>query len=224
MATFERYREFIKRISPTVLSSGFGEKIQGTIAGLVWDMIASGATESTRSPWLSLGADQPADALPVIADERNLFRYLNETDAQWQARLSNAWDIWARGGSEVETLAQLTAAGYTAVIRSPVDWFRPPVNWPSQFWVVLTDPAPFGAAVQVGDGELAGQHLCGVSGPKEHVAQIRNIVQTFRAGHVVCRQIIVRVEAGVLCGDDELAGDHICGGLSAYIGTGIAPS
>lgn len=219
---FDRYREFIKRVSPTVLSSGWGEKLQGTIAGLVWDMIGQGSTDAARSPWLSLGLEQPTDALPVVADERGLFKYLNETDAQWQARLQNAWDIWDRAGGEVETLAQLTAAGYTAVIHSPVTWSRAPVNWPSQFWVLLTNPAPFGAPAVAG-AAVAGQHLCGVSGPIEHVAQIRNIVNTFRAGHVVCRQVIVAV-SGTICGTGALAGSHLCGGVTAYISTGVPPS
>lgn len=222
MANFERYREFIKRISPTVLAAGWGEKLQGTIAGLVWDVIADGATESARSPWLSLGPDQPTDSLPVIADERGLFRYLNETDAQWQARLENAWEIWERGGSEVEVLAQLTAAGYAAEIHSPVDWTRAPENWPSQFWVLLTSPAPFTAGSLAG-AAVAGEHLCGVSGPPEHIAQIRNIVNTFRAGHVVGRQIIVPI-SGTICGTGELAGSHTCGGVTAYISTGAPVS
>lgn len=219
MASFERYREFIKRISPTVLSAGWGEKLQGTLAGLVWDMIAAGATESARSPWLSLGLDQPEDALPIVADERGLFRYLNETEAQWQARLANAWEIWDRAGGETELLAQLAAAAYVAEAYSPVDWTRSPLNWESQFWVLLTDAGPFGAAPLAG-AAIEGQHLCGVSGPVEHVAQVRNIVSTFRAGHVVCRSIIVRI-TGTICGTGELAGAHLCGGTQAQIGTGI---
>jgi hypothetical protein len=219
MASFERYREFVKRISPTVLAAGWGEKMQGVIAGLVWDMIAEGATLSAQSPWLSLGPEQPLDALPVQSDERNLFRYLNETDQQWQARLLRAWEIWDRGGAEVELDAQLLAAGYEAEQHSPVDWTRTPLNWPSQFWLLLTDPGPFGPPELAG-AAIAGQHLCGVSGPPEHVAQIRNIVGTFRAGHVVCRQIIIQV-SGTICGTGELAGSHLCGGVQAFIGTGV---
>jgi hypothetical protein len=223
MPSYDRYREFIKRVSPTVLSSGWGEKLQGTIAGLLWDLIAQGSTDAARSPWLSLGLEQPTDALPVMADERGLFKYLNETDAQWQARLRDAWEIWDGAGGEVELLAQLTAAGYGAEVHSPVDWpARPPLNWPSQFWVLLTTAAPFGAPALAG-AAVAGEHLCGVSGPIEHIAQIRNIVNTFRAGHVVCRQIIVRV-SGTICGSGALVGDHLCGGVNAYISTGVPPS
>ncbi len=218
MASFDRYREFIKRISPTVLSTGWGEKLQGTVAGLVWDLIAQGSTDGARSPWLSLGLEQPTDALPVVSDERGLFKYLNETDAQWQARLVNAWDIWDRAGGEVETLAQLTAAAYVAEIYSPVTWSRSPLDWESQFWVLLTAPGPFGAPSLAG-AAIEGEHLCGVSGPPEHIAQIRNIVSTFRAGHVVCRQIIIQI-SGTICGTTGLAGSHVCGGVAAYIGTG----
>lgn len=226
MATFERYREFIKRLSPTVLSSGWGERLQGTIAGLVWDVIADGGTNAVKSPWLTLLTQQPIDALPVIADERKLFRYLVETDEQWQARLDRAWEIWEAGGSENEIEAQLAAAGYVAELHSPVDWNRSPVDWPSQFWVLLTDPGPFGAAAIVGEPTtIAGQHLCGVSGPKENVAEIRNIIATFKAGHVVCRQIIILLGDGAICGTGETAGDHLCGGGGvAFIGTGIQPT
>lgn len=220
---FERYREFIRRLSPTVLSTGWGEKLQGTIAGLVWDAIMDGVTSATKSPWLSLLTEQPADALPVVADERKLPKYVVESVTQWQARLLGAWDIWEAGGAQAEILTQLLAAGYDAEIHSPIDWpSRSPLGWYSQFWVFLKTPGPFGGPSLAG-AAVEGQHLCGISGPVERVEEVRRIVHDMRPGHVVCRSVIVLV-SGTLCGSGAIEGAHFCGGVSAQIGTGLPPT
>lgn len=219
---FDRYREFIKRLSPTVLSSGWGEKLQGTIAGLAWDALADGVTQAIKSPWISLGLEQPVDAVPVLADERKLPRYLIETPEQWQARVDDVWDIWGAGGAEPEIAAQYAAAGYPATIYSPLDWNRSPFDWWSQFWILITAAGPFGPPAVAGSA-VEGQHLCGVSGPTANVTEVRQIVAGMRPGHVVCRSIIIRL-SGTICGTGAIEGAHLCGGTQAQIGTGLDPN
>lgn len=226
---FERYVQFVRRITPTVLLGTMGERLSGFLLGLLWDIYAQGASEAVLSPLLTR-VEQPPDALPVIADERNLAKYIAENDLQWQARLQSAWEIWEKGGSLSLIEEQLAAAGYTgASVHSPLDWGRSPLDWPSQFWIFLPADAHdgiFGDASVCGVA-VAGEHLCGISGPSERVAELRYIAQNFKAGEDVCRQILVEVGDAHVCGSGDLAGDStICGGSGSVqaIGTGIPPT
>jgi hypothetical protein len=54
----------------------------------------------------------PDDVLPFIAQDRKLPRYPQETAAQHRARLIDAWNIYALGGSEAVIESQIRAAGY----------------------------------------------------------------------------------------------------------------
>jgi hypothetical protein len=222
---FERYIEFVRRISPTVMLGHWGERLQGTLSGLLWDLLAQGASEGVIAPLLTT-PDQPVDALPPIAEERNLAKYLDETNVAWQARLLAAWDIWEQGGSATEIQNELEAAGYTgAEIHSPIDWGRTPIPWESQFWVFLPEGAHaglFSQGSEAGDsGTIAGEHLAGISGDFERVAELRHIAQTFRPGDQVCRQILVEIESATCGANGVLCGNHLCGGVVAPIGTGI---
>lgn len=223
----ERYQDLIQRISTTVMLGHYGERLQGFIAGVLWDMLTEGASEAVVAPLLTQ-ADQPVDALPVIADERKLARYIDETNVSWQQRLLAAWDIWEAGGSGSEIENQLEAAGYEdSEVHSPVDWGRTPIPWESQFWIYLPEEAHdgvFAAGSEAGDaGTIAGAHLAGITGDYERVAELRYIAQNFRPAEAVCRQIIVCID-GAICGAEgvECGDGHLCGsGVTGLIGTGI---
>lgn len=222
---FERYVEFVRRISPTVLLGHWGERLNGTIAGLMWDWVAQGSSEAVLSALLTR-PEQPVDALPVIADERKLPKYIDETVEDWQARLLAGWDIWERGGSGTEIVNQLEAAGYAGTeVHSPIDWGRSPIPWESQFWIFLPEDSHdgvFGVGSEAGDpGTISGEHLAGISGDYGRVAELRFIAQNFRPGDQVCRQIIVEISGSTCGADGLLSGSHLCGGSHGYIGTGI---
>lgn len=219
---FERYVEFVRRIVPTVLLGQMGERLSGFIGGVLWDIYARGASDAVLSPLLTR-VEQPPDALPPIAEERNLAKYIAEGDLAWQARLLTAWDIWEQGGSETVIESQLAAAGYTgASVQSPLTWGRTPLNYPSQFWIFLPLAAHAGlfSAGPIAGAAIAGQHLCGITGPSARVAELRYIAQNFKAGHEVCRQIIVELDAPTCPHPTPLA----CGGAVVTIGTGLTPT
>lgn len=242
---FERYRTFVAKLSPTRLAGTWGQRLHGTLSGLVWDILAEGLSAAIKAPWLTTPG-QPLDALDPISDERRLPKYILESVAEWKARLLDAWNIWEAGGALVLIRQQYEAAKYPGVqIHDPFDWNRDP-DWISQFWVYLpysshsTGPrhrcgvgelcgaptsvagygSPFGPGKLAGlPDAIAGSHLCGVSGPIDRVVELRDIANRFRAGHVVCREIIIELDASI-CGSGVLAGSHRCGGRSATIGTG----
>lgn len=215
----ERFREFAHRIAPTVLQGPVGERFVGVLWGLLWDLLAAGLSQAIKSPWFS--GEQPDDALPPLARERRLPKYLNEAIDEWRARLQGAWDIWERGGSRSLIEEQFAAAGYTtAEVHDPFDWGRAPTPYLTHFWVYFPSNHPFGAAPVAGSA-TAGEHLCGISGSRELVGEARDIAARFRPGHVVCRQIIARI-SGHIAGAGELAGaGHLAGGTVAKIGLGI---
>jgi hypothetical protein len=218
---FDRYVDLIRRVSPTVMLGYWGERLHGTLSGLMWDWAAQGASEAVLAPLLTR-PQQPPDALPVIANERGLAKYIVEDDLDWQTRLLSAWDLWENGGSETLIELQLNTAGYVgAVVESPLTWGRSPVDWPSQFWIYLPQGAHNGlfSSAPIAGVAIAGQHLCGITGPSENVAELRYIAQNFRPADEVCRQIIVELD-GPTCPHPT---PQTCGGEQVFIGTGIVP-
>jgi hypothetical protein len=211
--------------------------------------MSMGASLAMQGVWLING--QPPDALPHLGNDRRLRRYIVETDEDYRARLERAVEIWESGGAAPCIIGELNSASYEeSQVHSPLDWVRTPLDWPSQIWVFLPrqahlDGTPFhfcGAGVSAGSGAaicgtgttfkppkrvgsadaVVGSHLIGITGPIEHIVELQHIVKTFKAGHEVCRQIVIEIH-GHTAGTGVLAGGSaaICGGALAYIGTGV---
>lgn len=109
--------------------------------------------------------ESPDDVLPILALDRGLQAYVNETPAQHRARLLDAWNIYPEGGTEEVIEKQLLAAGYgpssflgdfgdtTVSFGDPYYFrdrgcyveFRPTMSGPrgepapyrTQFWIVM---------------------------------------------------------------------------------------
>jgi hypothetical protein len=104
----------------------------------------------------------PPDALPLFGWERLMSRYSADTDATYQTRLGEAWDVHRLAGTAAGISGQFEAAGYPgATVETTFDGVSAP-NW-STFWVRLPEGShsvtaagtPVGS-FDVGDGTLVG--------------------------------------------------------------------
>lgn len=83
--------------------SYFGRRLVGGAIGLVFDAIVEGANQAfyARLPGHS---QQAADSLAAVGLDRELYRFRGETDANWLARVRDAWDDYEQGGTKQQVL------------------------------------------------------------------------------------------------------------------------
>lgn len=186
------YREWIvqKTVGIPLLNGTYGpwgQRFVGIMFGLLPDIIAEGASQALKAPWTSLGVDQPTDALPLLGSERRLERYAAETDANYQARLQNAWVTYQYAGTEQSIIEHLTAAGFTNVqivsyINDPLFdvWF--PDGYP------LTGGPKHWGAFHWGDGTMYG-----CQGDSGKIDLIRSIIRKRKAVTNACYSMIFTV-------------------------------
>ena len=244
------YLDYVRsRLPARPFKVRLGERFSGFVGGYLANLIAEGMSLVVESVWLIAG--QPNDVLKYQGAERRLRQYLAETADQYRARLERAVEIWESGGSTGCIEGELESAGYEgAEVHSPRDWARSPLNHITQFWVYLPfashadgstftlcgtpgalcgsgllagDGTPFGGGPLAGSGlAISGQHTAGITASLEVINELRYIAKNFKAGHEVCRQIIVEID-GPICGTGLLAaGGSLCGGTVGLIGTGVA--
>lgn len=192
--TVTSFATFVEQISPPWLRNTYGARFIGLCAGLFGDTIAAGAFQAMRSSHLNR-ALQPADSLGFMGAERSMPRYTSESDAQYRARLQDAFDIWGRAGNKAVIEGQLHAAGFVgAVIKERNDWpGRTPVGYWSIFWVVIPNGShTIGAAKTWGGGAKWGDpdFQWGASDPNGEIQTIRGIVEKWRPAHVIAHQVI----------------------------------
>lgn len=232
----ERFSEFVGGYMANIIAEGASLVVQSVwlIAGQAADVLGYQGAERRLLRYL------------VETDEQ----YRTRLQADPLAFIENGIEIWEKAGSVDCLEEQFEAAGYTgARVFSPHDWGRTPLNHITQFWVYLPfsshadgtsfarcgdgtlcgsgalagDGTPFGPGPIAGSGHaIAGQHTAGITAPPETIPELRYIAKTFKAGHEVCRQIIVEID-GPVCGTGLFCGTPglLCGGTTALIGTGV---
>lgn len=198
------YRSFFATaLSPRWARGYFGERWMG-LKALFLDVIAEGFSEALRAPDLYRTAITD-DALELDGQARNIPRYPTETSAQYLARLKTAWATWQSAGSPGAIVTQLTLAGFTATLYTPLrthpiygtphgEWVRPPLThpvtgapWWSRFWVVID--APHGYTWPVWGTMTWGSFTWGF--PVALGTTLRGLVRHWKAAHVVCQEIFV---------------------------------
>lgn len=106
--TYSSFDELWRLISPPWLLRPWGEKLVTTFAAAQDEHHArSKASVKARFP-----TQAPGDALESIASDRGLPRAVNETLADWRARLASAWDLWPDAGTDRGILRALHWAGF----------------------------------------------------------------------------------------------------------------
>jgi hypothetical protein len=71
----------------------------------------------------------PADAIPLIGDDRNIKRGFGETDADYAVRLQRCWTFWQWSGTGLGIVINLQASGFTGIpwttAETPFDPYYP---------------------------------------------------------------------------------------------------
>ncbi len=168
------FRDQVASWLPDWLADTNGDAFTGVVFGLIADVLADAMSVAIRMPWLK-DDESPDDALPLVAAERKLIRYPNDTALTWRDRLWRAWDIYRFAGSENAIEEQAAAAGFPAEVRFYPDRKGPREEaapyW-SQFWLYF---AP-GDHPVTGTGQYWGEFTWGVG----HSWGVENYTDDFR--------------------------------------------
>ncbi len=130
------YEIFQRDLGPTWLQGAKGRAWTGA-SGATKDLFVDWLTEAVQARFVD---SAPADALPLLADDRLLERFPNEPDATFRARIAGAWDVWEFAGTVYGLTLVLKQAGWRAGIvehwRSipPVEPWEDTVSNPADVW------------------------------------------------------------------------------------------
>lgn len=113
------FKDLVERWSSSDMKEPLAAGFFGVLVGIVADTHQETATLAAGMHLLN-NPDSPDDVLPIIAKDRRLPRYYLETAAQHRDRLWNAWDIYAKGGSERAVVDELDAAGWGPALKAGV--------------------------------------------------------------------------------------------------------
>jgi hypothetical protein len=195
----DTFLEFAPSALPNWLK-GFWGVSWSAAHGLILDGIAQGATDAVKCRIVTRAPD---DAIPKIGKERNIPRYSNETVETYRNRLQDAWNTWAKAGTDKGILDQITLIGFsdaTIVRNNQWDWDSNPGNvatyW-ARFWVVLptwpyNNDGYWGDAGYWGDGGSWGTEA-----PTTICKALIDAVRKWKSSHAACIQIICIVDGGV---------------------------
>lgn len=186
------FRELARKLSPPSLRAYWGDRLLG-VFGLMMDVRMEAAVHATLARSLFSPLFAP-DALPLIGNERGLFRYMGETALDYRMRLHDAWRIWRDAGTEALLAEQLAlvGVGWIEVLRDDQLDYDGKVDG-SRVFIVLHEldfqvrsEGTWGDGQIWGDGGTWGSNLS-----VERVLELRRIVRTFKPAHVRVQHILI---------------------------------
>lgn len=197
-----KYVDLIAKIMPPVFRGPYGERMAGFVGGLLWDLLAEGASQAAKAPLVSLG-ENPDDSLPLLGEEHLLPAYLGEWTVSHRERIKAAWTTWPFAGDETVMVEQLAAAGApncSIVFDDAATGPRgEPAPYWSQFWVFVpigshpaTAAGPLWGSFTWGDGTLWGPTGLTI----EYATNLRFIARKWKPAHWVCRGIRLEHASG----------------------------
>ena len=182
------YRQWALDLSPPWLRGEWGEKLAEAF-GFVFDAIQEANFEAGAAGLLD-APTFPIEALEYIGHERNIERYVGESDAQYKARVKAAWESWPQAGT-MRIVAELAQAGFTAEIKEVHTWtWDANVAWWSRFWAVITShgwaPVYWG---QPGRKWSDGVWGCDASQPE--AATLLRLIRKWKPAHMFPVTVVV---------------------------------
>lgn len=127
--------------SLSYLRAYWGRRFVGGLMGLMGDVLSEGATQAFYAR-LPGHPEQAPDSLRQSGRDRDLVRFRGETEANWKARVRNAWDDYEQAGTVPQLLRvinQWGSAGWPAT-WNPSNLLLVESGVPSQFTFTLTIP------------------------------------------------------------------------------------
>ncbi|MBA2724296.1 MAG: hypothetical protein H0U56_15690 [Methylibium sp.] len=199
-----KYVDLIVGLMPPVLRGvdgqvHFGQRLSGFLGGLLWDLLAEGASQAGQAAWVNLPGN-PDDSLPLLGEENLLPAYAGELPDSHRTRIKEVWKTYPFAGDELVMVAQLAAAGAPGATFVFDDLALGPKGeaapyW-SQFWLFI----PIGSHPATAGGPIWGAFNWGAAnwGPTgltaEYAGNVRAIIREWKPVGWVCRGI--RLEHG----------------------------
>ena len=167
--------------SPDWLRGYWGQRFVGVTLGLVGDLVSHVSTIAIRFGWVRDSACE-GTALAYHGLDRAMPRYQVETDAEYQARLANAWTRWQYAGTISGLVAELTAAGYpTATVTTAATFDPGDPDWSRyQVYIGAADHSVTSGSGWVWDGAMIWDTgwRWDVADPDGDVATVCDIIDT----------------------------------------------
>lgn len=224
----QNYKSFVITLLAGIqwARSHYGERLTGTIA-LLTDTLAEGANQAVKARFDSpyRGHNPPPDALPYIGQNKNIERYIADTDITYKGRLLQAFSLWSQAGTKQAVLRALAAYGQPlAQLYEDKDWARPPKPYWSQFWIlfpsgthtVTPGTETFGGGATYGSGVVYG--ASGITA--DEVDALRRLVKKWKRSASICREFIFEGVGSSYGGGPTYGDGTLFGGESAVIGGG----
>lgn len=204
------YRDSQIQGAPTALQKPYG-RAWLRAQGIVKDYYLARTKQAVKMRFPDFA---PPDALGAIGDERLIDRSagpqvaIPETDAQYAARLKNAWGIWYWGGTAFGMLTALAEQGYSAVLiqQNGVRWSLdgggnlvivngPAFNFPapnlwSTFIVLIYD-------VPSSWTDIENPPTSSSAPTANEIARLVRIINLWRPGHMTCAGLRVRLSGRI---------------------------
>lgn len=203
--------EWALELNPSWATGPVGELWVASL-GFWHDLMAEGAIQAVNASKLRAPTFHESGLAP-LGSERRMPRFPAETDEQYNLRLRDAWNAYAKAGNYQAIVSQLAAFGVTAEVweqgqKGPSpdhdsaaiwNWDNNTANW-SRFFVVVTghpwvDDGDWGDPGTWGDGGTWGS-----TATEEDVRTMRGIVTHWKSGKTVFPHIIVVLDAGTWSG------------------------
>ena len=191
------FRGFAFNNSPAWLRAFFGERFIGLTEGLGADLLAEGATEAIKAPWLRSDTS-PNDALPSVGTERDIPKAPAETNPQYRARLLDAWRLWEQAATQpfaANALAPFGVDPGSVLLIPDYAWNPDPASthW-SRWWLVLSPPLPWTLAIWGGipPGNWGqGAWTWGTNAPQEDIFAIIRFLCKWKSAHEIGVEVIL---------------------------------
>lgn len=192
----QTYRRYTAQLTAGIdfLRSALGVAWAGTVA-LVQDALAEG-TRQAFITGLPGHPEQTADSLDQCGAERELFRYRNESQASWAARVRNAWQFYEQAGTPIQVLRAVNEWGS---IVFPATWdpthvFLVEGPWARFSIFIEAGVLPWQPPVAYGSGIVYGgaDVMYGVSNAKkEDIATLLRVIKKWKPARSKGNVVIV---------------------------------
>lgn len=194
------YRAWSRDLAPTWLRGDWGGALVEML-GFTFDSIEEADYEAGAAGLLD-APTFPADALPLIGNERQIERYPSESDDTYKARVKGAWVAWPQAGTKGGELSQLGDGAFTADIKEMRDWNwdGDAANW-SRFWVIITDHG--WSRTHWGDGRKWGEGVWGCTASQAEAQTLIRIVRKWKPAHVVAIIVVVMDDVAWAAGQPD---------------------
>jgi hypothetical protein len=193
------WREYAELIGPPWSKRYWGQRFWLGLLGYIGDLVAEAGAQAVRAHMLREDSS-PGDALPPIGNERQMPRYPAETNANYRARLIDAWDAWQGAGTNPGIVSQYNAYGLSnVVVRSFHDGWgfeNPPVmsRW-SRFVVIIEQPHPWSTSYTYGSGILYGTPITfGSTATPDEAETVKAIALKWKPAHSINPYVLVVLE------------------------------